>query len=200
MYLSKFLIVEESHRTLPMLTNAQEMHKDIQRLFEYSRAEQHVLYRVYDAKQAIYVYVQSDIPPRVNEQYCPHLKLLNCTEMTKAYASVVARGKFQFNITCAPTVSKHRPGKRSIRKFLQKSEDRIDWFRRKLEEGGCEVDFCEDRVDEGIFLKRQGTPFMLGCATIEGVATIRDPDKFMEMLRAGVGPEKAYGCGLLMIA
>ena len=36
--------------------------------------------------------------------------------------------------------------------------------------------------------------------TFEGTLTVTDRDKFITTLKAGIGREKAYGCGMLSIA
>jgi len=34
----------------------------------------------------------------------------------------------------------------------------------------------------------------------EGVLTVQEPDEFIEQVKQGIGPAKAFGCGLLSLA
>ncbi|MEV5751664.1 type I-E CRISPR-associated protein Cas6/Cse3/CasE [Actinoallomurus sp. NPDC052308] len=46
----------------------------------------------------------------------------------------------------------------------------------------------------------RGKPVVIHTATFEGRLQITDPDLFTERLLRGIGPAKAYGCGLLTLA
>lgn len=48
--------------------------------------------------------------------------------------------------------------------------------------------------------KKGGSDITLSTATFEGRLRITDPDTLRRTLLAGVGPKKAYGCGLLTLA
>lgn len=48
--------------------------------------------------------------------------------------------------------------------------------------------------------KPNGTPKILSTATFEGRLRVTDPDALRRTLLAGIGPSKAYGCGLLTLA
>ncbi len=48
--------------------------------------------------------------------------------------------------------------------------------------------------------KRNGPEITLSTATFEGRLRVTDPDILRRTLLAGIGPKKAYGCGLLTLA
>ena len=51
------------------------------------------------------------------------------------------------------------------------------------------------------FQKAAGGPTItVSVATFEGVLIVTDPENLRSALTAGIGPAKAYGCGLLTLA
>ena len=199
MILTKFVFVPEARGTFRALTNAQELHRDVQRMFGTSRAEESVLYRVVTSQNEICLYVQSKSAPVWDPAHCGHLRMVYSRDFDEVIDSIIERGWAPFNLMCYPSVRKCSSSDTpSNRTRIQDYAGRVDWLRSRFERGGCELmNYSESTQTNRVI--RQGTQFDLNCSVVEGSMGITDPDAFREMLKAGVGPEKAYGCGMLMV-
>ncbi len=48
-------------------------------------------------------------------------------------------------------------------------------------------------------LSRREAPVRFSTVDMEGLLTVTDPGRFIETLYTGIGPSKAFGCGLLLV-
>lgn len=82
-----------------------------------------------------------------------------------------------------------------------------DWLARRAERAGFELD--EDACVASAYQQfgRSGGRRSAGAAAalqfssvdLAGWLTVRDPDRFVQALVQGLGPAKAFGCGLLLV-
>lgn len=93
-----------------------------------------------------------------------------------------------------------KPGKQSekCRVPLITEEDRRKWLLRKLGEAG-EVEAVSVLAHVPLYFRKGRHGGKLVTATFEGVLHVRDPDRLTALLENGVGPAKAFGCGLLLV-
>lgn len=78
------------------------------------------------------------------------------------------------------------------------------WFKGCENEKGFFVNDTDVRVDgynQQKFFKGKGTkPIIFNTLDFDGILTITDPDTFIEeSLYKGIGPAKAFGCGLMLV-
>lgn len=77
----------------------------------------------------------------------------------------------------------------------------IDWLRGRASR--CGFDFEEGTVRvEGYrqhHPRRGGTPIRFSTLDFTGLLTVTDPEAFTKALHDGIGPAKAFGCGLLLV-
>lgn len=76
--------------------------------------------------------------------------------------------------------------------------DRPDWLRRKVADA-LVVEELVDRPLRPVAADRAEGRAALARHLYTGTATVTDPAALAGLVRAGVGPGKAYGCGLLTI-
>lgn len=82
-------------------------------------------------------------------------------------------------------------------------EEGTDWLKRREEHGGYNLD--EDSVlvlshDRESFKKgNSDRTVVLATMEAQGELTVDDPDSFRSILFEGIGPGKAYGCGLMLV-
>ncbi len=131
-------------------------------------------------------------------------------EVGAAYAAIAAGDRLRFRLRANPTRRVHAvhagddklAGKRVD---LRDEDKRLDWLGRKGEHHGFGVVAAEVRPgspgnrDRG----RPGggaAPIAFGAALYEGVLEVADAAAFGAALRAGVGPGRAFGFGLLSVA
>jgi CRISPR system Cascade subunit CasE len=118
------------------------------------------------------------------------------------------RSRYVFQLCANPTkkISKERPDgsltKNGRRVPLGKREELVEWIRRKGDQGGFVVDEATLRTfPRGReYFEKNGQPGLHSAVEFQGVLTVTDPAKFHETFAHGVGPAKAFGFGLLVIA
>lgn len=70
----------------------------------------------------------------------------------------------------------------------------------KAEGLGCSLDAKALRVDSyNTWRQQRGKGIELATQDFEGDLTVTEPEKLIVSLLSGVGPAKAFGCGLLLV-
>lgn len=93
-----------------------------------------------------------------------------------------------------------KPGKQSekCRVPLIKEEDQRQWLLRKLGEAG-EIEAVSVLPHAPLYFRKGSRGGKLVTATFEGELRVSDPDRLAALLENGIGPAKAFGCGLLLV-
>lgn len=92
--------------------------------------------------------------------------------------------------------------KNGRREPLRKREDLVLWINRKGQEGGFLVDektlctFSQGRE----YFDKNGMRGLHSAVEFQGRLTVNSPKAFYDVFRHGIGPAKAFGFGLLVIA
>lgn len=74
------------------------------------------------------------------------------------------------------------------------------WLRRRLADHGVDVDLHHIQVgarERMTGIKGDDQPITVICRMVQARGTVTDPGAFHQALTQGIGPAKAYGCGLL---
>ena len=118
------------------------------------------------------------------------------------------RRRYAFQLCANPTkkVTKlgadGQPTKNGKRVPLRSREEFVSWISRKGEQRGFVVNeetlrtFSRGRE----YFEKQGTRGLHSAVEFRGVLEVTDPTKFHEGFTRGIGPAKAFGFGLLVIA
>jgi CRISPR system Cascade subunit CasE len=88
---------------------------------------------------------------------------------------------------------------RSIRVPLIHEEEQLKWLLRKLA-GIAELETARVWQEPALFFRKQDMGGKIQPVCFEGVLTVLDNEALFAMLRQGIGPAKAMGCGLLSLA
>lgn len=75
----------------------------------------------------------------------------------------------------------------------------ICWIRAREERLGCQFDPDRLRADGYRVHRMSGRGIVLSTLDFEGVLEVTDPALFNRALFHGIGPAKAFGCGLLLV-
>lgn len=102
--------------------------------------------------------------------------------------------------TITDTARDAKPDKKSekSRVPLIREEDRRDWLRRKLE-ASVDVETAEVLAHPPLYFRKGGYGGKIATCTFEGVLRVKEPDSLKKLLENGIGPAKAFGCGLLLV-
>jgi CRISPR system Cascade subunit CasE len=136
---------------------------------------------------------------------------------TRPFAPSLAVGqKLRFRVRAVPSVQRKRaPGERSQRRSVvmdlpagdpearraQAAAAALVWLGQRAEANGFALletdvtDVRRVRVARG-----GGESILLGAAEFEGRLAVVAPDRFLALLHSGVGPNRAFGYGLIEVA
>jgi CRISPR system Cascade subunit CasE len=94
----------------------------------------------------------------------------------------------------------HKPGKRrdTCRVPLIREEEQRAWLARKLE-GAAQIEAVTVLPHQPTFFRRGNRAGKLVTVTFEGVLRVDDPVALVNRLLNGIGPAKAFGCGLMLV-
>lgn len=97
---------------------------------------------------------------------------------------------------CRPT----QPGQRSRRMWLNHPEEWSAWLERKADMHGFQLETTCIGPSETIAAVRskEERPQMLLAVEFSGRLRVTDAERFAQAVARGIGPGKAYGCGLLL--
>jgi CRISPR system Cascade subunit CasE len=112
----------------------------------------------------------------------------------------------RFRLRANPTVKKKRPGKpHGNRVPLVREERQREWLARKGDQHGFRVldVLIHSKGDRQGWVLRNGKGrhrLTLHVVQFDGLLKVRDPAKVELAVQEGIGPAKAFGCGLLSLA
>lgn len=183
------------------LRNAQDLHRSIMKAFDNSRQEEQVLFRIVRSEKNIQVYVQSKGMPaweRIDQSgfHCVKKK-----DITLLPASFRQDQILHFKLLGCPAKKVSGEGKNSKRVLIRGEEEQVNWLKRQGEKYGFVV--LEAHVagsSERLPGSKQSGSFVLAGVPFEGVLQIGNADLFRQAFENGIGAEKAYGFGMLMVS
>lgn len=211
-YISQLTLNPESRQVWREVENPYQLHRTLLKGFDSTRQDSGMLHRLEVDRRRVTVLVQSLVAP----DWTPLLDaaqgryLLLPPPPPKTFEPAFKPGRlFHFRLRANPTVKKARPGRQGNRVPLVHEQQQFDWLQRQADRGGFRLlhaqitraerqkDWIPAR-DEEEGPKRR--PLTLYTVQFDGLLQVTDPDRFGETLRRGIGPAKAFGCGLLSLA
>lgn len=200
MYFSKWLL--KSNRP----TDPYQLHKIIWQLFpDKANDERSFLFRVESTRQNCgqHILLQSISQPQATSE---ELVLLNGPK--EVNLDIKAGNSYRFMLCANPTKKiNDKNGKDKnqgkVRVPLIHDEEIVAWLKRQLS-GSAEVDSVELFQKNLLhFYKSKSGDKHIGkiqTVTFLGILTVEDPELLFTKISNGIGPAKAFGCGLLTLA
>ena len=108
---------------------------------------------------------------------------------------LVSGARYRFRLHANPTVT--RSGKRH---GLASEDAQLQWLARQGENSGFRVENCLVIGSDMLILRKGEAQISLLRACFEGVLSVTNAELAEQALVSGVGPGKAFGCGLLSVA
>jgi len=198
------------------LADSQRLHMRIMHMFKNANRESNrVLYRV-EGIDSPYVIVQAESRPDTavlpNDYARVAIRIRD--DIEEAFGHIHNGQKLHFrlraNVTKKLATQQQSNGKRIA---ITDAQEQVEWLLRKAQQSGFAVipdPFAIDGyaitvIDEGKFhgaKRNHTTPSKLTHAGVryEGTLEVTDVLLFVDVLRNGIGPAKAYGFGLLSVA
>ncbi|WP_026670731.1 type I-E CRISPR-associated protein Cas6/Cse3/CasE [Butyrivibrio sp. AE3006] len=173
------------------LTDAAEMHRQVQHLFNSARQDFKVLYRL----DQEYLLVQSDIKPMCDGIF----EMVSQYDMDDRLENVHEGEQIRFRIKAVPRVSEH--GKKH---YISDESRRIDWTKAQFDKRGMKVLVIREKGKENFKISSKpnnanGGPTCVSTWEYEGVMSITNKESFVIGYGQGIGSYKAYGCGMICL-
>jgi CRISPR system Cascade subunit CasE len=80
---------------------------------------------------------------------------------------------------------------------LIRHEDILDWLSRKLEDV-AEITYADIAGRKVLYFKKGSRSGKIVVVDFHGLLSVKNPDRFVEIMLHGVGPAKGFGCGLIL--
>ena len=182
-------------RTIRSVMNRNEMHRDIQALFDGDRQEHSNVYRIIERKEKLLLYLYSETPV---EHSRAHFGMKYLGEGT--VPQVLDNDVLEIDMLVTPirtiACADGRRRKRPI--FSQK--ERLKWCRRKALENGFEIlELAEVKREKLRIDKHDGKPWTLDAYEYKVRARVTDENCFQSCLLHGFGRNGAYGAGMIIM-
>ncbi len=87
---------------------------------------------------------------------------------------------------------------RKIRVPLIREDQQIDWLRRKLEPATRIVSVTVQQHPP-VYFRKGARPGKIVPLTFGGLLEVQSGNDLLELMQKGIGPAKAFGCGLLLV-
>jgi CRISPR system Cascade subunit CasE len=126
---------------------------------------------------------------------------------TREFNPQPVKGQFlSFLLTANPvkTITDHegrRNGKGEAKKCrvpLIKEDQQIEWLRIRLRDAAA-IESAKVRSLPPIFFLKKGESGKLAPVQFEGILCVNNPGLLLTVLQNGIGPAKAFGCGLMLV-
>lgn len=175
------------------MTNEQDMHRNVQALFDSDRKSINVLYRFIpskDIRRAV-ICVQSDIMPTSTSD----LKVLSCMDARERISLIKAGMVLKFDVLLRPV--KRHLGRSTL---IRDMESRIEWIEKLGQKYGFKIETIKEvsRIQKTMFHTGTKTGRVDGYRYV-GALSVVDADLFKKAYETGIGRDKAYGYGMLML-
>ncbi|MBR6186633.1 MAG: type I-E CRISPR-associated protein Cas6/Cse3/CasE [Clostridia bacterium] len=200
MYLSRLDLSISSPAVRQALRNCQDMHKTLMKGFDVAREEAGMLYRVVRTEAAISIYVQSLARPQWERIEKSRFQCARMQDISAILEKLRQDTVLRFSLLACPSKKVKGDGKNSQRVLLRGAEERLEWLKREGEKHGFALLEAHEAAKEQKLSGRKASgEFFLAGVPFEGVLRITDEAAFRDAFRRGIGPEKAYGFGMLML-
>jgi CRISPR system Cascade subunit CasE len=182
-----------------------DMHRNVMTLYPHvqcleARKSGGVLFRTMEQRGDTLLYLMSETQPDFSG-----VEWLNSSSArvrdVAPLRSVLATGKtLRFDLLAHPSKKVNAERKNSARVFLRTEDERKQWLARQGEKYGFSVDASQEKLILDLHGKRSTGPMYLKAVQFNGILRVTDPDMFWKGYTQGIGAEKSYGLGMLLLS
>ena len=180
------------------------MHKNIMRLYSPSensvaRCAEKILYRIVEQQNEIMLYLTSTHLPDMRQTAWIKSHTVRQCDLQPLVNRFAPGQSFSFDLLTHPSKKEMRNGANSHRVFLRTARERADWLQHQGEKGGFRVVSLQEDAPFDLHGKRSTGDICLRAVRMMGRLEITDTVRFVDAYQSGIGPEKAYGMGMLLL-
>ncbi len=196
MYLTKIGMDLRHPSARQGLKDRQDLHRNLAQAFSGK-----FLYRVLTRSDTSSLLVLSEELPDAGALSARGYQLQETQNVSALKEKYADGAVLHFDLLAAPSKKAKEDGRDNSRRvFLSTPELRADWLKRQGDKYGFEVlEVHEPSAEEKLSVGRNSGVFALTAVELEGVLRIRDAARFWTAWEKGIGPEKAYGLGLMLL-
>ena len=197
MFLAKILLDPRHPSARQGLRDRQDLHRNLARAFSGK-----FLYRLTKNNDTLELLVLSETPPDEAALESKGCLLQHIQDVTALKANYADGAILRFNLLASPSKKAKEDGRDNSRRvFLSDAMMRSEWLKRQGEKYGFDVlEVHEPSAHQTITVGRASGAFSLTAVEFEGVIRIRNSSAFWPSWEKGIGPEKAYGMGLMLLS
>lgn len=173
-------------------------------LFGTSRKDSGVLYRIEQTKEGFLATIKSSENPVIENSnlFKRYKKSSTTCELSKYYSGLKAGDQAKFRLEAFPCYSFFKEGKKNpTKRVITNPLKRKEWLEKKFESSGLELVKLHINQDKGQKMIGKGGSNVGFFKTYDfrGTVIVKDEQLLSKALESGIGPEKAYGAGLLTL-
>lgn len=221
-FLTRIQLNPARRGTRRLLSSAQVMHAAVESSFpeQQSGERGRRLWRLDKSNHLVWLYIQSpdrpDLSHVVEQAGWPTTSSWQTRSMDELLLSIRDGSTWGFRLTANPTRSGRPEGGGETRRFGHVTvAQQVEWLLRRSGANGFFIPVAESRGDHGdpmlevtdreqvVFARATGSRssrVTLSRATFTGTLKVVDSERLRSAIVRGIGPGKAYGCGLLTLA
>lgn len=201
MYLIRIDMDRSQRLIWSAMADCQKMHQLLMGLFDAPRQEAKVLYRLKEQGMQIAVYLYAAIPV-IEERLLPGMTLAGQRDVTEWLSSMQNGRCFRFDLVAMPSKKVGNGAKNSRRRVLRMPEERMAWLQRKAEQNGFRILDVSEQGNVSFYGEHteNGGGMHWDSYHYTGMLEIVDQTAFQAAVENGIGPGKAYGLGMLLLA
>lgn len=200
--LTKITLSNDNREVIHLLKSRERIHALILRGLDFD-SKNRVLWRDEQHGMKTILYVLSEDTPNYDFIFNEYDRYadVRSTSYDGLLRSLQLGQKYQFRLTCDPIINKNIDEHTRGKKVPLVGNDAKLWVIRKLEDSGLSDITLGDTHDESkfVFFKNKGHKVTVRAQSYNGITTVSDVDELRKCLINGVGPAKAYGCGMLLL-
>ena len=203
MYLWRIELDLSSPQIRSAMRDHQKLHRLITGFFNASRQDAKLLFRYRTIGHKIVFYIYSSIP--INRNDLPkNVNITGGKNVNNWLLKMKTGQTMNFDLLTMPFKKAYNDQiKNSRRKLLQQPEERLNWLNHKAEQNGFIILSVKEKPSMRIFCSHsadRGGSLYLDTWQYTGTLQITDEIKFRSAVQNGIGPNKAYGLGMLLLA
>ncbi len=204
MYMTCVAIDRHNPSARQALADCCDMHKNIMRLYSSSensvaRCAGKILYRIVEQQNEIMLYLTSTHLPDMRQTAWIKSHTVRQCDLQPLVNRFAPGQSFSFDLLTHPSKKEMRTGANSHRVFLRTARERADWLQRQGEKGGFRIVSLQEGAPFDLRGKRPTGNICLRAVRMMGRLEITDTARFAQAYQSGIGPEKAYGMGMLLL-
>lgn len=176
------------------LNDGNAIHRLLTKAVHSDRKNANLLYRLMVKTNVVFLYVMTDLSCDISLIEQNGLRFLYTVDISELMSPKNTGDEIRFAIKLLP----YRRHSNQF-SYLNDISERIQWMVNKLSSAGLLVTRVRETAIEPVLFQRGRRYINMNSSVFEGIATITNKDALLQAIQSGIGREKCFGAGLLMI-